>query len=293
MELLPPSIGRSDVRRQHFFDDQCTFGATMSGAQTDGARGGFVETTALRHVSVWLDDLAPNRGAFAHALEWASRLRLPLHAVTLSSHQEAGPFIEPQVQMQACATACTNRSIPWQGDIWDGPFPRKVQEFLRPAELCVFGEALPSPLRRELLRQLHGSPQTSALLCPRSWQPVARVLVVHQNREPSNRFLDSVAQICLAFQVDPIVLTLARSEKEARIRRQFAEETLTAHGMAADFDCFVGCDLCTGVALEARWRRCSHVFMERDNVRPWFRWLGRDKMQRLSKLLDWLTFLTI
>jgi hypothetical protein len=119
------------------------------------------------------------------------------------------------------------------------------------------------------------------------------VLVLHEKRNPKSRFLDVVSQICLASQATPVVVTMASSEGEARLRQRFAEETVGSYGLEADFDFFVGYDVRAAVALAARWHRCSHVFVEKQNARLWQRWLGGDTMQRLLGLSDSLTFFTV
>jgi hypothetical protein len=119
------------------------------------------------------------------------------------------------------------------------------------------------------------------------------VLLLNQGLDPANSFLTSAAQVCRAFQVTPVVLTVARSEKEARLRQRFAEETFAAQKLPGDFDFVVGCDVRVAVSLEARCRRCSHVFVEKHNAPPWWRWLRGDVMQRLLGLSESFAFLTL
>jgi hypothetical protein len=265
---------------------------------------------ALRHAAVWLDELAPEGGAFAHAVEWASRLGLSLHGVTSTLRMwggrltslpwsaggradDATPCVLPAEKLEACATACARRGVPWNASLWQGPLVSGIDQFLRPLELCIFGDALPPRLKEQLLRQSLHSPDSSVLVCPRSWQPVARVLVLHEHRNPANHFLDAAAEVCHAFGTIPVVLTVARTEREARLRRRFAEERFGSRRQAADFDCIIGCDVRTAVAWVARWRRCSHIFVERDSAPPWWRWLRGDTLQRLFGLADGLTFLAL
>jgi hypothetical protein len=282
----------------------------------DGPGGSVMETTLFGGISVWLDKTAPNEGAFAHALEWAARLKLPLHAVAAPWLQPSrrtrpqslpitGAFLErgdpiqgsdwagDSARVRACGMACAEKGVTWNISIYDQGFPCGVEHFLQPSRLCVFGETLVRPFKHELLYRSLQSPQTSVLICSGVWQPVSNVLILHRTRDPGSRFLDRVAEICLAFRVAPVVLTVAGSEEEARLRQRFAEETLAAHGLRGDFDFIAGCDVPTAVALGARHRRCSHVFVERQRVRPWWRWLRVDTMHRLLGLSDSLTFLTL
>jgi hypothetical protein len=265
---------------------------------------------AMRQISVWLDDLAPERGAFAHAVEWASCLGLPLHAVTSSlggvcagSSRSPGKHPTPSGEpascavsaekLEACAEVCARKGVSWDACVLDGPLNLEVEHFLRPVELCVFGDVLLRPLKEELLRRSLWSPQTSVLVCPRTWRPFARALVLNQHGESGNNFLESVIQLCLAFRITPVVLTVARSEGKARWHQQFAEKTFAEHGLPAYFDFVVGYNIRTAVASVACWRRCSHVFVERGNASTWWRWLRGDTMERLLGLSDSLTFLVL
>jgi hypothetical protein len=168
----------------------------------------------------------------------------------------------------------------------------EVERSTRPAELCVFGHALPPRLKEELLRQSLQETETSVLVCPRPWRPVSRVLVVQQHGGGSH-FLDSAAGVCRAFQVEAVVLTVARSEREARLRQVSAEEAFAAQRCPAEFDFIVGWDVRAAVAWAARWRRCSHVVLEKENAPSRWLWLRGDTMGRLLELSDSLTFLAL
>jgi hypothetical protein len=77
------------------------------------------------------------------------------------------------------------------------------------------------------------------------------------------------------------------------LRQRFAEGRFGARRHPADFDYLVGCDARTAVAWVARWRRCSHVFVERGAAPPWWRCLWGDTRRRLFGLSDALTFLAL
>jgi len=205
----------------------------------------------FRGVSVLLDEQPPQGGAMAHACEWAERLRLPLRTV-----------------------AC--------------PAPA-AREFFRPFELCVFGGGLPPAFRQTLLARSLRTPDAAVLTCPPAWRPLSRVLVLNQGHRPGDGFLDTVAVLCRTFQVVPVVLTVSPSEAVARSCERAAEEAFAARRLAADFDLMAGCDAPTAVARAARWRRCSHVFVERRAASPWRRWLGGDVMRELACLSDSLS----
>ena len=169
------------------------------------------------------------------------------------------------------------------------PSRRRAREFFRPFELCVFGGGLPTAFRQTLLARSLRTPQAAVLTCPPAWRPLSRVLVLNHRRRPGDAFLDTVASLCRTFQVVPVVLTVGRTESAARTWERAAEEAFAARGLAADFDLMAGCDAPTAVAHAARWRRCSHVFVERRAAPPWRRWLCGDVMRELANLSDSLS----
>jgi hypothetical protein len=136
----------------------------------------------------------------------------------------------------------------------------------------------------------HGN---SAPVSPPHRQPTSRVLVLHQHRDPSSRFLDSVAERCRAQGVTPVVLSVAWSEKEARLRQRFAEEAFARLGQPAEFDLAAGCAVRTAVACAARLRGCRHVFVEALEALPWWRRLWGDARRRLLGRSGSLIVLTI
>jgi hypothetical protein len=197
------------------------------------------------------------------------------------------------VAFPTCARVCSAQRVPWDLTTWRGPVSLGVQEFLRAAELCVFGSALAPAVKEELLRQSLRAPLASVLVCPRTWQPVRRALVLQEHRHPGNRFLDAVVEVCRAFEVTPAVLTLAPSEAEARRRQKVAEKVLAGHCLPADFDFAAGSDPLQAVPLMARCRRCTHVIVERRSNPPWWRWLRGDTFTRLLGLSDSLAVLAL
>lgn len=271
----------------------------------------------FRRVSVWLDDLAPDRGSYAHASEWAARLRVPLRAVAAPLKMQGGRPLAPAADTCSTATrvdvgpfeappAGASRDALRAGDamcsrgrgalppsVEERPSFQGMEEFFRPSELCVFGRGLPRALKETFLRQSLRSSGAAALICPETWQPISRVLVLNEHRDSDSYFLECVVEVCRALEITPVVLTVARSEREAGLKQRFAEATFAFLRQGADFDLAVGCDVRTAVACGARLRGCSHVFVESRNVPRWWRWLRGDVIQHLSGLSNSLTFLTI
>lgn len=267
-------------------------------------------------VSVVVNAIDPERGALAHANEWASRLHLPLRAVewpsrtqdsselrwapTTSSQLEACAQGRTQAAsaaspttLQALSATCGRSGVAWDACVWQGSRSVGAQQVFRPFDLCVFGAALSAAVKETLYSRSLQSPQASVMVCPQTWRPAPRVLVLNQHRRPDEGFLDTVAAVCKAFQATPVLLTTARTEREARSRERIVEEAFARRGLTVDFDYVAGCDVPTAVARAARWRRCSHVFVERSSTSLWRRWLFGDIMRELADLSESLALVAI
>ncbi len=260
---------------------------------------------ALQRVSVWLDALAPGQAAFAHALDWAGRLGLPLRAIAARDQGPADRLGGEAVVecdtldgdaaplVRACAATCRRPGVPLDALTWRGRPEAAVRTLLGPAELCVLGDGLPTRLKGLLLRESLQRPLTPALICPAPWAPVSRLLVLLRHADPVGGFLAAAAEVCRRFDARPVVLTVARTDSEARRRQAAAEAVLAAQGLAADFDAAVGGDARTAVAWAARWRRCSHVVVAKRQAAGWWRPLRGGRVEDLLGLSDRLTLLAL
>jgi hypothetical protein len=269
-----------------------------------------MESLAVRRVSVWLDSPLPDRGAYAHGLEWATRFQLPLcpfvakcrqwAARSQSSVVSGAGAQQSDVAVEAPATALYSSGQPFgRGNIhgWIPPAPPKgiegIDESLDAASLCVFGHGLPASVKEELLRRSLRNQRSSTLLCPDYWQPLTRVLVLFDHRDPGNYFRSAAVEVCRRFEVRPIILTVAASESGARERQLLAEQAMCECDCLADFDYVVGEDLRNAVASVARWRRCSHVFVEKRYAASWWHWPWRSTVERLLALSSFVAVLSL
>jgi hypothetical protein len=93
---------------------------------------------ALSHISVWVDDLSSDEGAFGQALDWAHRLSLPLRAVVdghcrerargIRSERGVGPVLE---RIKAWAANSPKR-VTLETSMWQGEAAVGIEQFLRP-----------------------------------------------------------------------------------------------------------------------------------------------------------------
>src|SRR5262249_11253371 len=124
-------------------------------------------------------------------------------------------------------------------------------------------------------------------------RPVDRVLIPLEPPSAGGTFLDSALAWCEALRAEPVVLALGRSEYEAAACQQLAERAFAARGRWVDGDLFAGRAFHSAVGRAARWRNCSHVFLERQPAAPWWRRFRGDDIQQMLALADSLTVLSL
>ena len=267
-----------------------------------------MQSRPLTHVSVWLDDSPANDKVFPQALDWAFRLSLPLRAVVTSprfqthlSYDEGQVFLsnetnqrrEPVVEkMKAWGIACTERGIALEMFMWLGDGDAGMNQFLRPRGLCVFADA-PSGIQQDLLRRSASTQENAVLLCSPNCSPMSRILVVYDQAAPNGAYLENVARLCQTLEIQPVILIVAKTEREASRRRGYAEGVCNSFRLQADFDFVVGCDLRSAVKRVATWRSCSHLIIERQNAVSWWQRDNGDLLDQLRGLSESLTILAL
>jgi hypothetical protein len=275
--------------------------------------------TLFRRLAVVLDHLAPNQGAFAHALDWAWRWQVPIHGIadpTWISVPEApgrtqglhggaaggtssvqtmprARWADPAEIEQACASACARRGVRWEASHWHGAVADGLRPLIGTSDLLVLGQALPRALKSTLLGESLRDRAPAVLVCPDTWTPLSRMLLLDQGSLLSDRLLVTAAELCRSFRAAPVVLTVARSERAAQLRQHAARAALAEHGLDADFDFVIGSDVHTAVVSVARWRRCQLIVMERHDSPPWWRWLRATSAEWFMDLVEAPTFLAM
>jgi hypothetical protein len=269
-----------------------------------------MQYASLHHVSVWLDDLS-SAGALTPAMDWARRLGLPLRVLASGRFGNHGPGRgkpandsaqkdrEPapvNEKIEIWRLACAQRGIIMETSLWVGEPEVGINQFLRPGSLCVLAENRSDPVREKLLARSARNPEVLLLLTPAIYKPMTRVLVLHDRHDPSACFLETAARLCQALEVQPLILSLASSEREALLKQRFAEEVCSTLHLPADFDAVVDVDRPAAVHRIAAWRNCSHAIFERPNPgvgKSLWRSRRRDIFWDLRGVSDALTLLAL
>jgi hypothetical protein len=262
-----------------------------------------MDTFDLPHISLWLDNLAPRRGAFVHALEWAARLNIPIRAIApeigarFCAEQPKVPnsmtCVVPEETIEACAVACYRRRVPWSLMRWTGPIENGLKELLNPEDICVVSNAVDPALKDIFFSLSLSRIHTNLLMCSKNCEPMSRILVLNQTSDVPYHFLQLAAQLCRRLQATPLVLTVAYSESLVRASQHQAEDIFGSEQVPATFDFVVSSDVANSVALIARLRKCTHLFIGKPKLPSWvcsFRWT---LMESLSRQLDSLTCLAL
>jgi hypothetical protein len=246
-------------------------------------------------------------------------LQLPIHVITLAVTPDAEQgerqakrifstappgenaiqqqgILTPEMKdklVQACAEACARVKVPWKLCREPCHTAFQARQFVEPADLFVFSRVLPSAHKKDLLRQMIQEPKPAVLVCPATYSPLSRLLLLYQGRHLDEPFLAGAGELCRRFQITPVVLTVARSERKARLLQLSARKVLADYSLSGDFDFVVGSEIRSAVASVARWRRCQLVVLGPDDTTPWWRWLRGSTIDQLLGLPDPLAFLTL
>jgi hypothetical protein len=234
-------------------------------------------------VLVVLDKLAPGQGAFAYALEWASRLGLSLGGIRVPGE---GPGAA-----DGLAAACAGRGVCWEG-VHREAAPATLAGKAAPLDLLVLGPGVPAGERKRWLRG--GFAGAAVHVCPARWQPWTRALLLDEEGAAAGSFLAGALALCRRLRLKAVVLTVARSERHGRLRQENLQKALAAGPETdCDWDLLIGEEIRRAVSHVARWRRCQLVMAERPAAPPWWRWWHGGFAEKLVGLAGELSCLAL
>jgi len=235
-----------------------------------------------------VDELAPSKGAFPHAADWAARLGCPLHLVVPFATPVAHDATSPPDQVGACVAKCKGMGVGVEVHSFDGLHQSVVDAEQRPTDLLVVRAHTPA-----LTAVLSGRPASSVLACPETWSPSSRFLLLDDGQGYADAYVDRALQLCRQLRIIPILLTWAPSERAALVRQESVRNMLGSSGPFAVFDTIVGGDLRSAVAGVARWRKCQTVVVCRSPANRWRRWLQTSAAEQVMDLADSLAVLAM
>jgi nucleotide-binding universal stress UspA family protein len=252
-----------------------------------------VEGIAIfRRLIVLLDERSPFRGAFAYALEWAWHLRLPIHAWAFSTSVAAGSD-EFATMVNSCAKVCRDWNLELRLRPLGGDPAVALRPHLEAEDLLVVGY-LPEEAERIALIQQILQTTAAVLICPQEWKnTLSRMLLLYRHREQNEDALATVIDFCRCARATPVVLTVARSQRQGTRLQQPARAAFADRGQDGDFDLFIGTEVAEAAVHVARWRHCQLLVMGRYGRPPWARWLGGSTTERLIRLADSLPVLSV
>lgn len=230
---------------------------------------------------VLLDHLAPQAGVCTAVRQWQQKVHWPVHVVAVPGREQ--PFVtlgkwlgcRPELMVVA-----DNRL-------------RSLWQSLRPDDLLLLGSAVLQTERNWVLRQLLEPGSPAVLVCPDRYRPLERVLVLDQGGRSSALFLRHAVMIASSLNVAPIVLTVARTEREARVRQGQARKALDEENVDINFDFVVSSQAGRAAVHVARWRHAQLVIMEPPCLAPWQRWLRGNPLARFADELAALPLLAL
>jgi hypothetical protein len=242
-----------------------------------------MHSCTLQQVAIWLEDAATNEAAFAHAVEWAARLNLPLRVFAVIEPRHFS-VSSPRLidRLKSWAKECDRRGVALESHLFIEPTQEAVEQYLRENSLCVFSERSESTLEEDLLRRSLHLPLVCQLFGAATFAPITRLLILCRDEELRVQFLESAARLCYALGITPLILILARSECDAELKHEYVQGVFHAQRMFADVDFVIDRDPGLAVRRMISWRGCSHLVVP--SVPDVADWVVRDLAYSVSVL---------
>ncbi len=159
----------------------------------------------------------------------------------------------------------------------------------QPTDLFICGQDVPAGQKKSLLREAHRRGGPTLLFGAKGTFLPSRILLIDQGDPFADQLLEITVQLCEIFRAGLVVLTVARTEREACQRQRRARETFEGSPVHVNFDFLAGTDVRSAAASVARWRRCQLVVLEANSA--WGRWLGFHLGSWITERLESLSLL--
>jgi hypothetical protein len=258
----------------------------------------------LQHVSLWLDDDSIDDRGFSQAVQWALLLGLPLRLVVTSTQfspdsrvqhnatrwRERGhtPIVE---KAMAWGVECAQKGIVVETSFWSGRTESGLERLVRPYGIFVFEEHRYDRFRDELVIRGARIPGAMLMFFPPAGLPVTRMVVLYQHMNPNAAYLETAVRLCRALDVQPLVLIVARTDRDAGLKRCHAEGVCASMCAHADFDAIVGADPHSALRHMVSSRNYTHLIVEREHAHSRWPHLQGDWLEPWRGLSDSLSIL--
>lgn len=217
----------------------------------------------LEHVSVWIDDPLSSTDVFPQAMQWALCLGLPLRVVVTPLSPGRGRCPSLAETMRVWSATCAERGVVLETSFWLGGTDIGMTHFLRACGLCVLVGRQLDRYHEELLARCNRRPGLVLACCPPRVLPLRGVAVLYEHLDPRAAYLESAAHLCAALGLQPLIVTVARTSRDAALKRSHAEGVCASLRLAADFEQIVDHEPCAALRRLLTVWHCSHLLVER------------------------------
>jgi hypothetical protein len=244
----------------------------------------------LEHVSVWGDGLYDaGAEAFPHAMQWALALGVPLRVVIGAARPPrgqpgarltdappvyrtdgAGSDCPSLVEtMKAWSAACTDLGIVLETSLWLGGIDTGISRLLRPCGLCVIAERQYRLFHQALISCSGHSAAIALLFVAPRGRALRRMVILYEHMNPSAAYLESAIHLNPTLELRPLIVTVARTARDAALKRSHAEGVCASLDVPAEFVTIVGPDPHAALGRLVEAVEGSHLVIERSDGAGW------------------------
>jgi len=194
---------------------------------------------------------------------------LPVRGVWIPDAASAGDGTGKLPNEQVLAEACSRSHVTWDRDSTTRSCGADLWNSVGKDDLFFMGSAWQADVKGARFARTGAS----VLVCPDTWTPVTRILLLDEGILPVDNLYGVAASLCRGLGVSPVVLTLASSLRVARRRLESLRQPFDERRVSAEFDLLAGTIGHDAVSNVARWRRCQLGVVPRYDGPRWRQWL--------------------